>query len=198
MSTSVNILGNQQVPLGRFEAQSSYANTLEAQQHANFFGAQQQYASPLEAQQQQVNAVTAQQTSAVPVQQTPAGDALRGKIMRHYAIAAAACLAFAFIYAQFSHGVYSPFMTWMFVIPLAFGAIAEVALRLLGSQSITGTARKLWGLSAATFTIASCLRGIFEIAGTGSVWLYAYLVVGAALALAAIFTAKRQADRSFC
>ena len=37
--------------------------------------------------------------------------------MRHYAIASIGCAVFALIYAQFSHGVHSPFMTFMFAIP---------------------------------------------------------------------------------
>ena len=39
-----------------------------------------------------------------------------------YAIAAVGCVVFALVYAQFSHGVHSPFMTFMFAIPLLGGA----------------------------------------------------------------------------
>lgn len=95
------------------------------------------------------------------------------------------CLVFAVIYAQFSHGVFSPFMSWMFVIPLVAGAAPACVFNLVGID-VPASARKLWALAIATFSIASCLRGIFEIAGTGSPWLYVYVVAGALLAVSAV------------
>ena len=101
------------------------------------------------------------------------------------------CLVFAVIYAQFSHGVHSLFMTWMFAIPLAFGATAAAGLAAAGAGDGRLDSRRLWALSAATFTVASCLRGIFEIAGTGSPWLYVYVAAGIVLALGAVVVFRR-------
>ncbi len=111
---------------------------------------------------------------------------MAARIARRYAIAAVSCLVFAVIYAQFSHGVHSMFMTWMFVIPLVCGCVAALVQQALGHQCDLRLPRQLWGLCAATLTVASCLRGIFEIAGTGSPWLFSYVVVGMCFALASV------------
>lgn len=112
-----------------------------------------------------------------------------------YAIAAVGCVVFALIYAQFSHGVHSPFMTFMFAIPLlggaaiaAVGGIAHVDLPL-------GT-RQAWALAIASLTIASCLRGVFDIAGTASPLLVVYLVAATVFAAVGIAIAVRKRVRS--
>jgi hypothetical protein len=46
------------------------------------------------------------------------------KTALRYLVAAMACALFALIYAQFSHGVHSPSMTFMFAIPLFIDADA--------------------------------------------------------------------------
>ena len=112
-----------------------------------------------------------------------------------YAIAAVGCVVFALIYAQFSHGVHSPFMTFMFAIPLlggaaiaAVGGIAHVDLPL-------GT-RQAWALAIASLTIASCLRGVFDIAGTASPLLVVYLIAAGAFAVSGIVLAFRKRARA--
>ena len=108
---------------------------------------------------------------------------------KRYGIAALACLAFSLIYAQFSHGVYSPFMSFMFLIPLLGGCVPSLALAAASATSASATpvtsskVRAPWALAIATFTVASTLRGIFEIAGTASPLLVVYVGVGASLAV---------------
>ena len=108
------------------------------------------------------------------------------KIARRYLVAAIGCGAFALIYAQFSHGVYSPFMTFMFAIPLVGGAGVALGLHAAHARSVPLVARQAWALALAALTIGSCLRGIFEIAGTASPLLIAYPVAALILALCAI------------
>ena len=110
--------------------------------------------------------------------------------MRHYAIASIGCAVFALIYAQFSHGVHSPFMTFMFAIPLVGGAIIAIAHGLSHADPPRG-ARQSWALAIASLTIASCLRGIFEIAGTASPLLAVYLIAAAAFAVIGAVQAVR-------
>ena len=84
--------------------------------------------------------------------------------MRRYAIASIGCIVFALIYAQFSHGVHSPFMTFMFAIPLVGGAVIAIAHGLSHADLPRG-ARQSWALAIASLTIASCLRGIVSVLG---------------------------------
>lgn len=119
------------------------------------------------------------------------------RIARSYAIVAAVCLVFALVYAQFSHGVHSPFMSWMFLIPALAGALPALVLALMGRPAPAMVVRQLWGLAVAALTVASCLRGIFEIAGTGSDWLFVYVAAGGVLAVAAAVMFARDA-RTAC
>ena len=125
--------------------------------------------------------------AAGPADRTAASPHLR--IAAHYLIAGAGCALFAFIYAQFSHGVYSPFMTYLFAIPLLGGALVALGLHAFKARPLPRTCRQAWALMLASLCLASCLRGIFEIAGTSSPLLIVYLaaaVVFAAIALVAL------------
>ena len=113
-------------------------------------------------------------------------DTPYAKVSRNYLIAAAACALFAFVYAQFSHGVFSPFMTFAFAIPLAGGALPALILHFAKAQTAPRTTRQAWALAIACLTIASCLRGIFEIAGTSSPLVWAYLPAALIFAIAAV------------
>lgn len=110
------------------------------------------------------------------------------KTALHYAIAAAGCALFALIYAQFSHEVYSPFMTFMFGIPLVGGALPALCLALSKAQPLPRMTRQSWALALAALTVASCLRGIFDIAGTASPYLMAYPVFATICAIAAVYS----------
>ena len=107
---------------------------------------------------------------------------------RRYAIAAIACALFALIYAQFSHGVHSPFMTFMFAIPLVGGVLPALGLAFAKARSLPNATRRAWALAIASLTLASCLRGIFDIAGTASPFLIVYLAVAVAFSIAAFVT----------
>ena len=108
-----------------------------------------------------------------------------------YLIAAAACILFAFVYAQFSHGVHSPFMTLMFAIPLVGGAVPALGMHVVRARPVPRFARQAWALSLASLSITSCLRGIFEIAGTGSSYLVVYLMAAGVLAVIAVVSLAR-------
>ena len=112
------------------------------------------------------------------------------KIAGHYLVAAAGCALFALVYAQFSHGVYSPFMTFMFAIPLVGGTFVALVCHLAKAPVTPRTARQAWALSIASLTLGSCLQGIFEIAGTGSPFVVAYPVAALVFAIAALVAAR--------
>ena len=103
-----------------------------------------------------------------------------------YGIVTAGCVAFNLIYAQFAHGVSSPFMTFMFVIPLVMGAVPAAVLHRMAIRPVPVAARQAWALAIACLTVASCLHGVFDIAGTASPWLAAYGMAAIGFAVAAI------------
>lgn len=117
------------------------------------------------------------------------------KIAKRYAIAALGCAAFALIYAQFSHGVHSPFMTFMFAIPLVGGAAIAVGSSITHVDLPRGT-RQAWALAIASLTVASCLRGVFDIAGTASPLLVVYLIAAVVFAVSGVVLAFRERARA--
>ena len=79
------------------------------------------------------------------------------------------CIIFFLVYNQFSHGVHSPFMTWLFGWPLVFGVIPCLVLdKCRRFHSPGRISFNVWNSGVAALTVSSLLRGIFEIAGTGS------------------------------
>ncbi|MEE0955883.1 MAG: hypothetical protein U0L49_08760 [Eubacterium sp.] len=103
---------------------------------------------------------------------------------------AAFCLVFSFIYHLFSHGVSSPYMTFLFLWPMALGAVpAFLAWGAEGAfpKVVPGpTAWFTWCEGVETLTMASLLRGIFEIAGTASVYQQYLMYAGWILIAAGI------------
>ena len=114
------------------------------------------------------------------------------RIALRYAVVAAGCIAFNFIYAQFAHGVSSSFMTFMFAIPLAMGVLPALGLQLAKARPVPVAARQFWGLAVACLTVASCLHGVFDIAGTASPYLPAYVAAAGAFIVAAAVAACRR------
>ncbi|MCH4180844.1 MAG: hypothetical protein PHR15_07505 [Atopobiaceae bacterium] len=97
-----------------------------------------------------------------------------------YLVAAAFCLLFSRIYAQYSHGVSSPYMTWFFLIPLLAGGMV-FAIAAARRKALFGRVTfNAYNSGVATLTVASALAGVFAIAGTASGWLAAFVGVGAA------------------
>ena len=112
-----------------------------------------------------------------------------------YLIASIGCALFALIYAQFSHGVHSPFMSFMFGIPLAGGTLPAAGLAFANARTLPRVTRQAWALTIASLAIASCLRGIFDIAGTSSPYLAAYLAFAGVFAVTAIATLARARNK---
>lgn len=113
------------------------------------------------------------------------------RIALHYAVAAIGCVGFNLVYAQFVHGVSSAFMTFMFAVPLILGALPALVLHVAKANPAPIVARQAWALAIAALTVASCLHGIFDIAGTASPWLPAYLLAAAVFSMVAMVSAVR-------
>ena len=89
-----------------------------------------------------------------------------------------------YIYSLFSHNVSSNYMTYMFIYPLIGGLF--VNLVLLISKKITEVklfyiGKSVLNYGIATLVIGSFLKGVFEIAGTNSIYLIYYFYIGIVL-----------------
>ncbi|WP_243122166.1 hypothetical protein [Clostridium thermarum] len=104
------------------------------------------------------------------------------KAIWSYLIISAAAVVIDKIYDLFGHGVDSAAMTWMFLYPLLGGALFYFIIdkRMPNFTKITGYKLfiNLYNSGIATLTLASMLKGIFEIAGTNSPHLKYYYVTG--------------------
>ena len=105
------------------------------------------------------------------------------RVVRTWALVSGLCLVFSVIYAQFSHGVASPFMTWLFAIPALGGVVEVVACTVAQPDRF---ALNAYRSGVAALAVSSCLRGIFEIAGTASPYVNWYVAAGIALVALAV------------
>jgi|GEM_PF-3615546 len=99
----------------------------------------------------------------------------------HYALAAAGAGVFSYIYESFSHGVYSIFMTHLFLIPLLCGAVPSFLLALSRKVYVDPTARLLWSALVLTLALGSATQGVVEIYGTTTDYIVMYPVFAAIL-----------------
>lgn len=103
------------------------------------------------------------------------------------------CIIFSMVYEQFSHGVVSNRMRYMFLIPLLAGSLP---LSILHTQSIR-LPGCFYHTAIATFTVGSCVGGILEIYGTTSPYLVWYYLVAITLmiyGMLACFMNNRRED----
>lgn len=105
-----------------------------------------------------------------------------------YAALAAAAIAVNNIYALFAHGVSSAAMTWMFLYPLLGGSLAYLLLLLLFPEAGQAPGYRLfsnaYNSGIAALTAGSLLKGILDIAGTGSPYTAAFYGLGGCLVMA--------------
>jgi hypothetical protein len=105
------------------------------------------------------------------------------------------CAVVSFVYAQFSHGVSSPFMTWLALIPLVFGALVYGIWGAARLASVDG-----WGFVAyngfvATLMMGSFVRGVLEIADSTSSFLAVFGVLASILLVLSVVSAIRAGVR---
>lgn len=95
---------------------------------------------------------------------------------------------FAQIYEYFSHGVYSNYMLYDFLIPFLGLALPSFLLHSL-KKTLPANSRFLWQCGIATLTVGSIYKGILEIYGTNGYFEFPYLFLGVGLCITAIFIA---------
>ena len=107
---------------------------------------------------------------------------------------------FAQIYEYFSHGVYSNYMLYAFLIPFLGLALPSFLLHSL-KKSLPANSCFLWKCGIATLTVGSIYKGILEIYGTNGFFEFPYLFIGLASCIVAgitVFSRKRNSACSTC
>lgn len=101
-----------------------------------------------------------------------------------YLLVSLFCLLFGAVYEHFSHNVYSPYMIYAFVFPLACGALPFLSMALLGLRKLPGRrAIYVYNCGIATVTVGSIMEGVLAIYGTSSALLCWYWYVGLGLVI---------------
>ena len=94
---------------------------------------------------------------------------------------------FGQIYEYFSHGVYSNYMIFAFLIPFAGLFILWILNNLIFKIEISYFVLLPWKCGTATLTAGSLYKGILEIYGTSTTFEIFYLITGIAFCILAAF-----------
>ena len=100
------------------------------------------------------------------------------KVAFIYLIVSVFCIAFGWIYEQYSHGVYSEAMIYAFIYPLCGGCLPFTALSLFGKVSVNLWVKCFYHPGIATLTVGSIVEGVLEIYGTTNTLTQVYPIVG--------------------
>ena len=120
-----------------------------------------------------------------------------GTIAFTYLEATAVCAVIGLIYELFSHGVWSAYMGFGFLVPLVLGALPNFLIWLAGAKAPRPAAEVLYACGVATLTVGSLLNGVLAIYGTTNTLIRLYPLIGGLLAfLGAILyiTQKKKAE----
>ena len=96
-----------------------------------------------------------------------------------YAAVMLFCMVFTPVYYRFSHGVRSEYLTWLWAVPAVLG-VAPSVVRLFcpGIWDNCFVGCYLYNCGTAAIIVHTALKGIFEIAGTTSLYEKWIQVVG--------------------
>lgn len=92
---------------------------------------------------------------------------------------------FGQIYEHFSHGVYSSYMMFAFLIPFIGLFIPSFLNNLILKRKFFDNATFLWKCGIATLTVGSIYKGVLEIYGTSGTFEQVYLIIGSLLCIIA-------------
>lgn len=105
--------------------------------------------------------------------------------MKYFA-ASMVIAAAAAVYGLFSHGVYSYYMTYAFMIPLLAGALPHLLMALRGTEIMSFNDAQL--AFVITLTAGSLLKGALDIYGTTNRLLIVYPII--ALLILLVFSVQ--------
>lgn len=96
-----------------------------------------------------------------------------------YLFASLFCAIFGAIYEYFSHDVYSIYMIYAFLLPLAGGVLPFLCMDFFSCKRLPGRLPcHFYHFGIATLTIGSIFQGVLEIYGTTNTLIRVYWVVG--------------------
>lgn len=105
----------------------------------------------------------------------------RIKNVAAYGVVTIFCAVFTIIYYRFSHEIYSPYLTWMWCVPFAAGALGAVMNILRKNRPVHAAALCLYNSGTAALVVYMALRGILKIAGATSSYAIIIGVAGAVM-----------------
>ena len=104
--------------------------------------------------------------------------------------------AFVFIFSQvyehFSHGVYSGFMIYAFLIPFIGLFIPSLLNNLILKRTVSDNVTLPWKCGIATLSAGSIYKGLLEIYGTSGTFEMVYLIIGSFLCIMTAINLKVQ------
>lgn len=100
------------------------------------------------------------------------------KLVFTYLIVTLICAGFGAVYEFFSHGVYSYYMLYAFMIPFLGGTVYFYCILYFRSKIPGCIARRFHHFGILTLTVGCIVCGIFEIYGTTNRLVIFYFIVG--------------------
>lgn len=119
------------------------------------------------------------------------------KIVFTYLLVTIFCAVFGAVYEWFSHGVFSYYMLYAFLVPLLGGVIPFYCLLYFRSEICGRTARRFQHFGVSTLTAGCIFCGMLEIYGTTNRLTILYFIIGGIFFFTGIFMylfQKRQAE----
>ncbi|MGN0465109.1 MAG: hypothetical protein ACI4F9_02010 [Lachnospiraceae bacterium] len=96
-----------------------------------------------------------------------------------YLFASLFCAIFGAVYEYFSHDVFSFYMIYAFLLPLAGGVLPFLCMDFFSCKKLPNRLScHLYHFGIATLTVGSIFQGVLEIYGTTNVLIRVYWVFG--------------------
>ncbi len=119
------------------------------------------------------------------------------KMMLLYLAVTVFCGVFGSVYEYFGHGVFSPYMMYLFLFPLAGGMLVQLLFMVTKLPYPVPAASRLYHAGLASLTVGSCMTGVFEIYGSASsltkyYWYAGFVLIAAAAVYYVVFLIKRE------
>lgn len=100
------------------------------------------------------------------------------KLVFTYLLATIVCAGFGAVYESFSHGVYSYYMLYAFMIPLLGGILPFSCVLYFRNKIPRPMARRFHHFGISALTVGCIFCGVLEIYGTTNRLVIVYFTVG--------------------